>query len=98
MVGTIQSHIVIEHMVAPEGLAQSSNIFAGEVLLPVEPPEIYALALASTDNVLKHIMVETTIAQVPGHTLGLLIQSHVLAQIVEEVLIIIHAIGWVKIQ
>ena len=98
MVGTIQSHIVIEHMVAPEGLAQSVNILAGEVLLPVEPPEINTLTLASTDNVLEHVMIETAIAQVPGHTLGLLIQSHVLAQIVEEVLIIIHAIGWVKIQ
>ena len=98
MVGTIQSHIVIEHMVAPEGLAQSSNIFAGEVLLPVEPPEIYALALASTDNVLKHIMVETTIAQVPGHAFGLFIQSHILTQVVEEVLIIVNAIGWVQIQ
>ena len=97
-VRTIQSHIVIEHMVAPECLTQSINILTGEVLLPVEPPEVDTLTLAGTDNVLKHIVVKAAITQVPGHTLGLFIQSHILAQIIEEILIIVHTISWVQIQ
>ena len=43
-------------------------------------------------------MVETTIAQVPRHAFGLFIQSHILTQVVEEILIIVNAIGWVQIQ
>ena len=39
-------HVVVEDVVAPEGLAESFHAWVGEVLLPVEPPEVYAFALS----------------------------------------------------
>ena len=50
-IGAVQPHVVIEHVVAPEGLAESVDIIAREVLLPIEPPEVDALFLTFTDDV-----------------------------------------------
>ena len=48
--GAVVAHVVKEHMVAPEGLAQSIGIVTGEVLLPVNPPEVDALLLPLVDD------------------------------------------------
>ena len=57
----VQTHVVIEHVVAPEGLSQPIDIVAGEILLPVEPPEVDALALTIADDAFEHGAIESGI-------------------------------------
>ena len=98
MVGTVHSHVVIEHMVAPEGLAESLHIFAGEVLLPVQPPEVHTLLFTGTDDAVEHIVVELGVAEVPGHHLRVLGHAHVVTQLSEEVLIVVHTVCRMEVQ
>ena len=41
---------VEEDMVAPECLAERIGVRTGEILLPVEPPEVYAFLLVVADD------------------------------------------------
>ena len=97
-VRTVLTHIVIEHVVAPEGLAQSVEIVAGQVLLPVEPPEVDTLALTIADDVLEHSTVEGRVFQLPGHAVGRGRKSHIVANLCEMLLIAGHAVGRMEVQ
>ena len=52
MVSTLNS-LIKEDMVAPESLTQSLGIRTGKILLPIEPPEIYAFTFMISDNITK---------------------------------------------
>ena len=97
-VGAVQPHVVVEHVVAPERLAQSLEELAREVLLPVNPPEVHSLTLAGTQDAIEHGVIELPVAQVPGHALHVLAQAHVLAHVVEEVLIVVYTVGRMQVQ
>ena len=95
---TVQAHVVEEHMVAPEGLTQSTDEVAGEVLLPVKPPEVDALLLALTNDVAKHGAIEGRVFQLPGHAVGAHGHAHVGAHLIEVVLMSAHAVGGMQVQ
>ena len=71
----VQQHVVEEHVVAPECLRQALGVVAGEVLLPVNPPEVHSLLLTLTNDVVEHRAVERRVFQHPGHTVAS--ESHV---------------------
>ena len=98
MVFTIQAHIVVENVVAPEGLTQTIHVFAREVLLPVDPPEVNTLAFAGTDDTIEHVVIELPVAQVPRHTVHGAVEPHVGAQLLEVVLIVVDTVGGVQVQ
>ena len=98
MVGTVQAHVVVEHVVAPECLRQSLHIFAGEVLLPVNPPEVHSLLLAGTDDGVEHIVIELGVAQIPGHHLRRGVEPHGVAQFGEIVLVVVNTVGRMEVE
>ena len=98
VVGPVVLHVIVEDMVAPERLAESVDKLTGEILLPVDPPEVDPLFLSCADDAVEHIVVELRVAEIPGHHLGALIESHVITQFGEEVLIIVYTVGGVQVE
>ena len=98
MILAIQAHIVVEHVVAPEGLTQAIHVFTREVLLPVDPPEVNALTFAGTDDTIEHVVIELPVAQVPGHAVHGAVEPHVGAQLLEVVLVVVDTVGGVQVQ
>ena len=97
-VGTVQAHVVVENVVAPEGLTQSLQELTCTVLLPVQPPEVNALTLAGTQDSVEHRVVEFSIREVPRHALHIGWQSHIVADVVEEFLVVVDAISRMQVQ
>ena len=93
MIRTVQAHVVVEHMVAPECLSQSLHVLACQVLLPVEPPEVHALFLTGTDDAVEHIVIELRITQIPGYNLNCRVESHIVTQFGKIILIVVNTIG-----
>ena len=85
-VGTVFLHVIEENMVAPESLSETIGVGAGEVLLPVKPPEVNALFLERTQEVVCECLVEICIFEFPwNHFSGVGIQSHVRCHAQEDV-------------
>ena len=97
-VGTIQTHVVVEDVVEPERLSQSADVFACEVLLPINPPEIDALLLADTHQVLEEGTVESGVLQLPGNSGDAGIEPHVSTNLREVVVAGTDAVGWMEVE
>ena len=95
-VGAVVAHVVEENVIAPESLAQSFGIETGEVLLPVNPPEIDTLFLTLTDDMPEHGAVEGGVFEHPRHPVAA--DVHVCCYLSEMILVIGHAIGWVEVE
>ena len=50
---SVEPHVVVEDVVEPKCLAESSDVAACEVFLPVEPPEVDALPFPDAHQVLE---------------------------------------------
>ena len=96
-VSTVQAHVIVEDVVAPECLSKAVGIVAGEVLLPVKPPEIHALLLSLANDILEHGAIESRILQFPGHT-SILAESCSSANLSIMVLIAGHTVGRVQVE
>ena len=68
-VRTVYTHVVVEHMVVPERLTQPFHVLAQQMLLPVEPPEVYTLCLSLAQYVLEHHLVEGAVLKIPRYVL-----------------------------
>ena len=68
-VGAVRFHVVVENMVAPECLAETVGIGACEILLPVEPPEVYTLFFERAQEVVGESLVESLVLKFPGNDL-----------------------------
>ena len=91
-------HIIIEHVVAPESLAQSVHAWVGEVLLPVEPPEIHTVLLSVVQDVLEHILIEYRVLKMPWHNLcGCGIHAHILHKQAEILFVAVHSVSRMKV-
>ena len=97
-VGAVQSHVVVEDMIAPESLAQSFDILTREILLPVDPPEVDTLCLACAQDSIKHSMIETLVAQVPRYHLCRGIHTHIVAHLGKEVFIVVDTVGGMEVE
>ena len=69
-VGTSLLHIVEEYMITPHCLAETVDAVVHEFLLPVEPPEIYALFFERTYYIFKECFGEILVFELPGNTLS----------------------------
>ena len=94
----VQAHIVIENMVAPKGFTKPWHTRIDEILLPVEPPEVYPLCFTMAQNVLKHHLIKRSVFQFPGYIGCRIGQMQVTNHITKIFLIAVNAIGWVQIQ
>ena len=109
--GTVLLHILEEGMVAPEGLAKlvgtirqgialgTGMLAYGLLLLPVEPPEIDALALERTNDIIEERTGKAVILYGPGD--GTCVgsrQPHCRTQVLILILGVADAIGGMKIQ
>lgn len=65
-IGTGLLHVVEEYMVAPECLAEPVDAVIGELLLPVEPPEVYTLAFERADYIFEECFLEGLVFELPG--------------------------------
>ena len=91
-------HVVVEHVVAPERLAESVHARVGKILLPVQPPEVHPVLLPVVYDVLEHVLVEKRILQLPWHNLcGRRIHAHVLREEAEVLLIAVHSVGRMQV-
>ena len=62
----VHLHIGEVDMVEPESLAQSLGVGTREPLLPVQPPEVDAFALAQAHDILEERLVEWVVVELPG--------------------------------
>ena len=86
-------------MIAPESLAKSGHTRICEILLPVEPPEVYPLLLSRTYNMIEKGAGKVPVLELPGHSfLRYRIHPHVFGNLLIEILIPCHAIGRMKIE
>ena len=108
-VGAVLLHVLEEGVVAPEGLAQGlgalggrvalllSVLADGECLLPVEPPEVYALGLVRTDDVLEECLHEVIVLHLPEDGL-----PRCVAQVAGHRLVVVfvcaHAVGGMEVE
>ena len=76
-ISPVQLHIIIKNMVKPERLPKAGNITACQILLPINPPEINALLLAHSHQVLKECSIKSRILQLPWNSCNTLIKAHV---------------------
>ena len=67
-VGTSPLHIVEEYMITPHCLAETVDAVVHEFLLPVEPPEVYALFFERTYYIFKECFGEIFVFELPGNT------------------------------
>ena len=67
-VGTIVLHLIEENMITPESFAQTVGVWACEILLPIEPPEIHSLFFKGTDEVLEEGFGKLLIFEFPRDT------------------------------
>ena len=95
---TVQAHIVIENMVAPESFTKSWHTRIDEILLPIKPPEVYPLRFTTAKNVTKHHLIERTVLQLPRYITRGIGQTKVANHITKKLLIVVHAISRVQIQ
>ena len=96
-IGALFAHVAKEDVVAPERLAQSSDVVARQVLLPVDPPEVDALRFALADDVLEHRAIERRVFQHPRHALAEG-DVHVGGYLVVVVLIRRYAVGRMQVE
>ena len=93
---TIDSHVIVEDMIAPECLRESFSVETCQVLLPVKPPEVYSLLLPFTDDMFKQRTVECGILQHPWHTVAC--QPHISPYLIEMIFMTGNAISRMKVQ
>ena len=107
--GTVLLHILEESVVAPECLAQSPGAFRWRVvlllpvladskcLLPVKPPEIDALLLVRTDDVLEESLHKVVVLHLPQYRFSGRV-AQVGSQRAVAVLMGSHAVGGVQVE
>ncbi len=64
-VGPVMFHFIEKHVVAPECLTEAVDERACEILLPVEPPEVYTLFFKWTDEVFEECFGKLFVFEVP---------------------------------
>ena len=97
-VRAVQAHVVVEDVVEPERLPQAADVFAGEVLLPVDPPEVNALLLADTHDVLEEGAVEGGVLQLPRHGGDAGIETHAGTNLSEVVIAGANAVSGMQVE
>ena len=65
---------VEEYVVAPECLAERIGVGAGEILLPVEPPEVDTLALVVTDDGREERLCEILPVEAPSDVVFVVVE------------------------